>query len=167
MSRRFTVVCAVVLCLAAGAAASDKGNPFAVPPRVDMDEWRLVLAGRGLALPVSIGYAEVSALPRVSVREQLVCPGLFGYFAEWEGPTLDVVLGAAGVKRDFVKVTFAAVDGYSVSYTREEAESHLLILAMVKDGKPLPPAEGFPVRLVARGFTGGHWVRWIKEIRVE
>jgi DMSO/TMAO reductase YedYZ molybdopterin-dependent catalytic subunit len=169
MRRRLTAVCAVLLSLAAGAgaAASDKGNPFAAPPRVDVAEWHLVLAGSGLALPARLGYAEVSALPRVRVREQLVCPGLFGYFAEWEGPSLALLLDSAKVKSDYAKVTFTAIDGYSVSYTREEVESHLLVCAVAKDGKVLPPAEGFPLRLVAGGFSGGHWVRWIREIRVE
>jgi DMSO/TMAO reductase YedYZ molybdopterin-dependent catalytic subunit len=129
--------------------------------------WRLLLTGSGLSNPVELTYEELLAFPTTKGRAQLVCPGLFGYFAEWEGVPLSALLILGKAANGYAKVTFSAVDGYAVSFTREEVEGNRLFLATRVYGKTLPPFEGFPLRLVADGFSGGKWVRWLKEIRVE
>jgi DMSO/TMAO reductase YedYZ molybdopterin-dependent catalytic subunit len=167
MMRRVPALVSVLIFAAAALSAQVTGLPSAPPPRVDVSQWRLVLTGAGLGSPAVLTYGELLELPTVKKREHLVCPGLFAYFADWEGVPLSALLEKGKAGTEYSKVTFAALDGYSVSFTREEVESNLLFLALKVYGKPLPPAEGFPVRLVAEGFSGGKWVRWLKEIRVE
>jgi DMSO/TMAO reductase YedYZ molybdopterin-dependent catalytic subunit len=167
MMRRVPALVSVLVFAAAALSAQVTGLPSAPPPRVDVSQWRLVLTGAGLGSPVVLTYGELLELPTVKKREHLVCPGLFAYFADWEGVPLSALLEKGKAGTEYSKVTFAALDGYSVSFTREEVESNLLFLALKVYGKTLPPAEGFPVRLVAEGFSGGKWVRWLKEIRVE
>lgn len=167
MTRRVPALVAILVFAAAALSAQVAGIPSATPPQVDMSQWRLALTGTGLDNPVVLTYGELLELPTVKKREHLVCPGLFAYFADWEGVPLTSLLEKAKAGGEYSKVTVTALDGYSVSFTREEVESNLLFLALKVYGKTLPPAEGFPVRLVAEGFSGGKWVRWIKEIRVE
>jgi DMSO/TMAO reductase YedYZ molybdopterin-dependent catalytic subunit len=146
--------------------AQERGNPFAGPPSVDISSWRLELTD-GFANPRSLTYEELLAHPTVKKREQLVCPGLFAYYADWEGIPLDILLHEGEVAPDYSKVDFTALDGYTVSFTRSEIEASSLFLAVRVYDRTLPAAEGFPVRLVAGGFSGGKWVRWLKEIRVK
>jgi DMSO/TMAO reductase YedYZ molybdopterin-dependent catalytic subunit len=167
MMRRAPALVAIFVFASAALSAQGKGNPSAVPPQVDVSQWRLALTGAGLGSPAALTYGELLELPTVKKREHLVCPGLFAYFADWEGVPLTSLLEKGKAGGEYSKVTFTALDGYSVSFTREEVESNLLFLALKVYEKTLPPAEGFPVRLVAEGFSGGKWVRWIKEIRVE
>ena len=167
MTRRACAALALLILAAAALFPQAKGNPSAPAPKVDIATWRLQLQGPALARPVALSYEELLGLPAVTRREYLVCPGLFAHSADYEGVPLATILERGKVKGTYVKITFTALDGYSVSFTRNEVESNNLFLALKFYGKTLPPAEGYPVRLVAGGFSGGKWVRWLKEIRVE
>ncbi len=70
-------------------------------------------------------------------RVLLICPAVFADHAEWEGVPL-----------------------------KEEVESHLPYLALKVNVQPLPLQHGYPVRLVAEGLYGGHWVKWLAAIEV-
>jgi DMSO/TMAO reductase YedYZ molybdopterin-dependent catalytic subunit len=167
MRRRFPALAAVLLFSATPLSAQLTGLPSSSPPEVDISRWRLSLTGAALGSPAVLTYEDLMELPTVTHREHLVCPGLFGYFADWEGVPLSALLMKGMAAGNYSKITFIALDGYSSSFTREEVESSLLFLALKVHGRTLPPAEGYPVRLVAGDFTGGKWVRWLKEIRVE
>jgi DMSO/TMAO reductase YedYZ molybdopterin-dependent catalytic subunit len=167
MTRRTCVALTVLLLAPACLFPQAKGNPSAPAPNVDISTWRLRLVGPALASPIALSYEELRRLPAVAKREYLVCPGLFAHSADYEGVPLSAVLERGKAAVTYTKITFTALDGYSVAFTREEVESSNLFLALKFYGKTLPPAEGYPVRLVAGGFSGGRWVRWLSEIRVE
>jgi DMSO/TMAO reductase YedYZ molybdopterin-dependent catalytic subunit len=167
MIRRLFRAFAIFILAAAALSAQAKGSPSAAPPKVDMSTWRLQLVGTGFASPGTLSYEQLLEFPTIEKREYLVCPGLFAYSADWEGVPLSSLLEKGKVESKYSKITFTALDGYSVSFTRDEVESNTLFLALKVYGKTLPPAEGYPVRLVAGGFSGGKWIRWLKEIRVE
>lgn len=136
-------------------------------PDIDAAAWRLEVTGPAVRNPFTLTYEELLRLGTVSKREQLICPGLFAYFADWEGVPLSALLTMGQVDPDYREVTFSAADGYMARFKREEIESHLLFIAVRKNGAPLPREEGFPARIVAVGFTGGRWVRWLMGIEVE
>lgn len=167
MIRRAGAALAILILSAACLFPQAKGNPSAPAPKVDISTWRLRLLGPALASPVALSYEELLGLPSVARREYLVCPGLFAHSADYEGVPLSAILARGKTAATYAKVTVTALDGYSVTFTREEVESNYLFLALRFYGKTLPPAEGYPVRLVAAGFSGGKWVRWLSEIRVE
>jgi DMSO/TMAO reductase YedYZ molybdopterin-dependent catalytic subunit len=41
-----------------------------------------------------------------------------------------------------------------------------LLLAFKVAGEPLTPVHGFPARLVAPGWRGYNWVKWVQSIEV-
>ena len=133
----------------------------------DLSAWRLSLGGKGLGSPLSLSYADLAALPLVKKRVLLICPGFFADYAEWEGVPLSALLEKAKARPDFINVSFNSFDGYTGRFTREEAASHLLFLAIKVNGETLPTTHGYPVRLVAEDLYGGRWVKWIKDIHVE
>jgi sulfoxide reductase catalytic subunit YedY len=133
----------------------------------DLASWRLSLTGRGLGQELSLGYADLLSLPFVKKKVLLICPGFFEGYLEWEGVPISVLLEKARVKPGFTRVTFTSYDGYTERFSREETTKHLLFLALKVNGETLPPAHGYPVRLVAEDFYGGRWAKWIREISVE
>jgi DMSO/TMAO reductase YedYZ molybdopterin-dependent catalytic subunit len=137
------------------------------PPAVDMASWRLVVDGKGVLTGVSFGYEELNGMPSQADRAILICPNFFADYAEWDGVLLEDLLAKAVLKPTWTRIIFFAIDGYSETFSREEIESHRLLLATKVNGEVLPAAHGYPVRLVAEDLVGGRWLKWVREIRVE
>ncbi len=137
------------------------------PIDVDINEWRLEVKGPMVRNPVSLEYEDLSNMMMIKKSVLLICPGFFADYAEWEGVPLSNILKKAEVKKNYKKITFHAMDGYSSSFDREEIENNLFFLSLKVNGETLPKEHGFPVRLVAENFYGGKWVKWIKTIDVQ
>jgi DMSO/TMAO reductase YedYZ molybdopterin-dependent catalytic subunit len=130
-------------------------------------EWRLEVKGAGVEQPLSLSYADLQAMPSVTKKVLLVCPGFFADFVEWEGVPVAALLEKAGVRGSYANVIFTSWDGYAGRFSKDEADSHLLFLALKVNGQTLPPNHGYPVRLVAERLYGGRWVKWITGVTVE
>lgn len=137
------------------------------PIDVDISEWRLEVKGSMVKNPVLLEYEDLSNMMMIKKNVLLICPGFFADYAEWEGVPLSNILKKAGVKRNYKKIIFHAMDGYTSSFDREEIENNLFFLSLKVNGETLPKEHGFPVRLVAEDFYGGRWVKWIKTIDVQ
>jgi DMSO/TMAO reductase YedYZ molybdopterin-dependent catalytic subunit len=95
--------------------------------------------------------------------------------AEWTGVPLAEVLDRAGVKATSRELLFRGADGGKVAaragVTRFERSLSLdvardsdTLLAYAMNGEPLPPAHGYPLRLVVPGWYGVTSVKWLNEI---
>jgi len=96
--------------------------------------------------------------------------------AEWSGVPLRDVLEQAGVAPDAAHVAFTGLDqvermgrrfGFGGSLPLEKALSPEVILAYAMNGAPLPPAHGFPLRVIAPGYIGARSVKWLAEIHLQ
>jgi DMSO/TMAO reductase YedYZ molybdopterin-dependent catalytic subunit len=132
---------------------------------VDAAAWRLTVHGPAASTPLALTIDELGRMPTVKKRAILICPGFFYDYLEWEGVPLAALLEEAGV-RDFERVTFTSVDGYSASFTKAEVDAHLVMVATRGNGVPLPRAHGYPARVVAEDLFGGRWVKYLREIFV-
>ena len=137
------------------------------PQKVDINTWQLEVSGPMVKNPRSLSYQDLLQMQMVRKKVILICPGFFVDYAEWEGVPLSTILEAVGVKGNYQKITFRGLDGYSSSFSRDEAEHNLLFLALKVNGKTIPEEHGFPVRLVAEDILGGRWVKWLKSIEVK
>jgi DMSO/TMAO reductase YedYZ molybdopterin-dependent catalytic subunit len=125
---------------------------FDAIPSIDVDSWRLEVAGRRLS------YADLLALPRRESIAVLDCTS--GWWSEqrWAGARLGDVL--AGVEATEVRVVSAT--GHAWTFPLAEAKE--MLLATHLGDAPLTPAHGFPARLVAPGRRGFQWVKWVARI---
>jgi DMSO/TMAO reductase YedYZ molybdopterin-dependent catalytic subunit len=143
-------------------------NVTGTPPKIDLASWRLVIKGSRVRHQLSLSYPQLLKLKRISKTVDLNCPDFFIDRAEWEGVPLSDLLDRAGVdKKSFNQVIFTSVDGYRGRFTRKEYETHLIFLAVKVNGVVLPPAHGFPTRLVAERIDGDRWIKWLGTIEVE
>ncbi len=161
------------------------------PPAVGLVErWTVAVEG-GVARPVTLGLEDLSRFEQVSIPAVLQCsgngrslykptiPGV-GWAkgavgnAEWSGVRLAEVLERAGVKAGMGHVHLHGADGppmpktpaylRSIPLDRATAASTLLVTRM--NGEPLPILHGGPVRLAVPGWSGNHWIKWLKRLVV-
>jgi DMSO/TMAO reductase YedYZ molybdopterin-dependent catalytic subunit len=129
---------------------------FDVAPAVDVNTWKLRVAGKPLMYDeLASFYDRVTAV--------LDCTG--GWFSEqsWEGVWLNRLLPPGASARSSINVISAT--GYSRRFRIGDAPR--LLLATRLDGSRLSPGHGFPVRLVVPGERGFTWVKWVTSVDAE
>jgi DMSO/TMAO reductase YedYZ molybdopterin-dependent catalytic subunit len=132
-------------------------------PPVDADAWRLRVAGR-VDTPMTLDLVQLSALGEVERDEVLDCTSGWAMRTGWRGTPLRAVLEAAGADPDATPVSVRSVTGWMVRLSPHELDEALLATHVA--GRPLPPANGSPVRLVAPQRRGLDWIKWVDRIEV-
>lgn len=164
-------------------------------PHVDAAAWRLHVEGL-VEQPGEYALdALLARFPRREVTATLVCAGLrraellavaplpgelpWGPDAAstgcWSGIALGDVLREAAPQAAARHVEFLGLDrvvrhgrefGFGGSIDLAKALDGDVLLATHLDGAPLPPAQGFPVRVVVPGWIGARSVKWLSRIVV-
>jgi DMSO/TMAO reductase YedYZ molybdopterin-dependent catalytic subunit len=134
--------------------------------------------------PRTLTLDTIKARPKKEYTLTLECSGnpaaggLIGN-GRFAGTPLAPILKECGLKPDALEVVFFAVDQgtekiRNADYKQNFARTLLLrdalradvLLAYEVNGKPLTNAHGAPVRLVAPGWYGVAWVKWLNRIEV-
>ncbi len=136
------------------------------PKIIDLATYKLKVTGL-VDHPLSLSYDDLRCMPKVTASPALVCPAVFEDEATWSGVPLSYVLGLAGVQSEAKWMAMVAADGYTMYMELSDALKDGNFLAYEWNGQPLPVLHGFPVRAVFPSMTGGRWVKWLLEIRVE
>ncbi|HEX8171252.1 MAG TPA: sulfite oxidase [Thermoanaerobaculia bacterium] len=154
-----------------------------VPRMPDLKTWRLTIDGE-VNRPLTLTIAELKKLPRAEVTCVLQCsgngralhspalPGVQWRYgavgnARWSGVRVKDVLARAGVKSSARHLGMFGSDdppGKVPPFHRSIELAKALddcILAYEMNGQPLPPQHGAPLRLVAPGWAGDHWMKWL------
>ncbi len=158
-------------------------------PKVELNEWRLSIAGQ-VNTPMTFTMADLKRMPRVELVSVLECagngrglfesavPGLqWEYGAvgngRWAGVRLGDLLRRCGIKQPVVEVLFDGADvpigkmpEFKRSVPMKKALDPETILAYEMNGEELPVSHGFPLRLIAPGWAGDSWVKWVTSIEV-
>lgn len=157
---------------------------------IDPGTYRLEVKGQ-VATPLSLGLAEIKALPATEIVAVNQCSGNGrGFFeprvaggqagnglmgnARWTGVPLRAVLDRAGVRAGAVQVQFDGLDGPVAEGTPDFAKALDLdhtrdgevMLAWAMNGAELPFLNGYPLRLVVPGHYGTYWVKHLNEVTV-
>src|SRR5579864_2953563 len=153
-------------------------------PKVEPASWHLRVEGE-VATPLSLSLEDVRGLPRVELVSVLECAGNGRSFyqpavagtqwkygavgnARWAGARLIDVLKKAGYKTSVREVLFNGADvpiGTMPDFMRaipiQKAVHPDTLLAYEMNGQPLTPSHGFPLRVIAPGWAGDSWVKWL------
>ena len=132
-------------------------------PVVDGQTWELLLDG-AVREPLIFSYAHLVDLAEDEMTAVLDCTG--GWYSEqvWRGVRVDRLLAAGGLGETARSLTFESLTGYKRRFAIAEAGD--LLLALFVAGEPLNQGHGFPARLVAPGYRGYDWVKWVGRIHV-
>ena len=145
---------------------------------------------------MTLNYRQLRRLPSVEVPAFIECAGNGRSFfntqqgtpasgtqwglgaigvGNWRGVPLAEVLERAGISRGAVDIMPASLDpDYVTGFDYGSVRRPLpiakafenAILAYELNGQPLPPDNGYPVRLVVPGWVGVANIKWVGQIQV-
>ena len=158
-------------------------------PRVNMNDWRLKVDGE-VATTLTLTMEDLKQLPAIELVSVVECAGNGRAFYEpsmpglqwanggvgngrWRGVRLADVLKRAGVKDSAREILFNGADvpvgtmpDFQRSIPIKKAVDANTLLAYEMNGEVLPVAHGFPLRVVAPGWAGDSWTKWLTSISV-
>ena len=158
-------------------------------PKVNLAEWSLKIDGK-VERPMTVTMADLKKLPRVELPAVLECAGNGRSFYEprvagtqwaygsvgngrWAGVRLGDLLRKAGIQNsateilcDGADVPLGKMPDFQRTVTLAKALHPDTLLAYEMNGQALPVEHGFPLRLIAPGWAGDSWVKWLQHIEV-
>ena len=158
-------------------------------PKVTLEGWSLKIDGV-VEQPMTLTMDDLKKLQRVELGGVLECAGNGRTFYEphvagtqwafgsvgnerWAGVRLRDVLRKAGVKDsakailcDGADVPIGKMPDFQRTIPVDKALHSDTLLAYEMNGQPLPVEHGFPLRLIAPGWVGDSWVKWLQHIEV-
>jgi sulfite oxidase len=158
-------------------------------PTVKLSEWSLKIDGK-VDHPMTLTLDDLKKFPRVELVGVLECAGngrkfydprmagtqwAFGSVGNgrWTGVRLRDVLQKAGIQSaatqilcDGADVPLAKMPDFQRTLTVQKALDPDTLLAYEMNGQPLPMEHGFPLRVIASGWAGDSWVKWLQHIEV-
>ncbi len=154
------------------------------PPDIDPRQHRLLIHGM-VDRPLIFSMEELKRFPSVSRILFLECPGNTGKTAledgastvqqthgktscsEWTGVPLSLLLREAGVQKGaYWLVAEGAEKGSRAQSVPLEKAMDDALVAYGQNGEPLRPEQGFPIRMLLPGCTGGVNTKWLRRIKV-
>jgi len=143
-----------------------------VTPQVDASSWRLRVGGL-VESPFELTFDELLALDLVEEPVTLACVSnevggdLVGN-AVWLGVPLASLLERAGPLPGATQVIGRSTDGFTAGFPTELAlDGRVAMVAVGMNGEPLPPAHGYPARLVVEGLYGYvSATKWLTELEL-
>jgi sulfite oxidase len=158
-------------------------------PTVNLNDWSLKVDGK-VDHPISFTLADLKKLPRVELVGVLECAGNGRKFYEphvagtqwafgsvgngrWTGVRLRDVLQKAGIQSSAQQILLDGADtplgtmpDFQRTITTAKALDPDTLLAYEMNGQALPVQHGFPLRVIAPGWAGDSWVKWLQHIEV-
>lgn len=149
-----------------------------VVPKVDATAWRLRIHGKGVTRPLTLSFGDLLRREPIERDITLTCVsnevgGPYVGNARWIGVRLAELLADCGVRPPSKggpadQLVARSVDGMTIGSPVEEVmDGRDALLALGMNGRPLPFAHGFPVRMVVPGLYGYvSACKWIEDIEL-
>jgi DMSO/TMAO reductase YedYZ molybdopterin-dependent catalytic subunit len=137
--------------------------------KVDLRRWRLEVDGH-VKNPLRLTYEQIISLPSIERKVLQICPGFFANHGRWKGISMSELLKMVKAEKGVTYVTVKGPRGASEKVERfpiQDILSNKVFLAYQVNGQILPQKHGFPIRIVAEGYYGDDWVKYVDLITVE
>ena len=141
-------------------------NSIRGPQYIDKKSYRLKITGL-INNPGTYTYDDlVNKFQHYKKVVRLDCMEGWGATILWEGLLVRDLLKEAIPSPKAKVVIFHSYDGYTTSFPVDYITNNNIMIAYRMNDVVLPPARGFPFRLVAESKWGYKWIRWITEIEM-
>jgi len=135
-------------------------------PLVEREDWRLEVDG-ACASPLSLGFADLLALPQVSVEADFHCvTGWSVLDLAFTGVALETVLALARPTAEATHLMCHGADGYSTNLPLVEATKPDVLLVHAAEGAPLGAEHGGPVRVVVPQLWAWKGAKWVRRLEL-
>jgi DMSO/TMAO reductase YedYZ molybdopterin-dependent catalytic subunit len=144
-----------------------------VTPTVDVADWKLRIHGL-VDRETTLSWDELIALPLFEQYVTIACVsnevgGRLVGNAKWTGVRLRDVLEIAGVQPSATQLVGRSVDGWTAgmptAWVMDPSREPMIAVKM--NDEPLPPAHGFPARLIIPGLYGYvSATKWLAELQL-
>jgi DMSO/TMAO reductase YedYZ molybdopterin-dependent catalytic subunit len=130
-----------------------------VLPKVSSAQWQLRIHGM-VDRPMTLTYDELIQKPMIDRDITLTCVseavgGNFIGNAQWQGTLLAPILRKARIQRGADQIVMRDVHGMTIGVATDPTlDGRDSMLAVAMNGKVLPQAHGYPVRVVIPGLYG-------------
>ena len=136
---------------------------------VDLNDWRLEVTGR-VGTPLQLAYSQILTMSATERNVLLICRGFFANHGRWKGISMGKLLERVRMQTDVTQVTFSAprdAGGDEATFPLADILSDRVFLAYGVNSVTLPKKHGFPLRLVAEGYPGSVWVKYVSRVRLD
>ncbi len=138
-------------------------NSFAGTPQINLNTFRLAIDGE-VNNPIQLNIREVEKLPFTSMVIRHVCVEGWAAIVQWGGVRLRDLAALVQPKSNVRYVFFESADGYYDSWDLASVLHPQTLLAYQKNEKPLPAANGAPLRLASPVKLGYKQSKWITRV---
>lgn len=137
------------------------------PIEIDIDTYRLRIRGL-VENELDFTFEEIKGMESVRKEVVLDCTGVFTDWGVWTGVPLKNLLALASPLPEAEKALFSAVDdSYTSSLDLKDINHNGIMVAYHFNDNEFHLYHGYPLRIVAEGWVGGKWVKWLGEIHIE
>jgi len=169
-------------------------NNGKIPDNIDAKSWTLTIDGESVTKPVTLSLAELKSKFKAHTYQLVIECGGNGRSefspptkgnqwkqgavscAQWTGVRLRDVLEYVGIKSDAKYIGYYGTDAHlsgdlnktviSRGIPIDTAMNDEVLLAWSMNGKDIPMAHGFPLRLVVGGWPASVSGKWLKRLAV-
>ena len=133
----------------------------APPPVIDMRTWTFETYGL-IETPLKLSYAELKELPTVSTRQDHTCVDhVTTRGHDFEGVAFQTIVDLCKPDPDCQWVLVECDGGYTITHPITTP----MVLIYKRNGQPLEPVNGYPLRLWALGEWGWKTPKWVRRIK--
>ncbi|MBW4677581.1 MAG: molybdopterin-dependent oxidoreductase [Desmonostoc geniculatum HA4340-LM1] len=138
-------------------------NTYNFTPQIDPVRFRLKIDGE-VNNPMQLSMADIQKLPLTSMVIRHICVEGWAAIVQWGGVRLQDLLALVKPKSGVRYVYFQSVDGYYESWDIASAIHPQTLMAYQKNGQPLSPDNGAPIRLASPIKLGYKQSKWVTQI---
>jgi len=129
-------------------------------------EWDLAISGL-VERPFTIGFAELEALPSVTVTTDIHCVTKWSKFdTSWTGVRVRDLFERAGVRPEATHVIGHAEHGYTANVPLVDVVRDDSLVVYAYEGEPIEPIHGGPVRLLLPRLYFWKSPKWLRRLEL-
>ncbi len=138
-------------------------NTFDLTPAIDPAQFRVAIDGN-VNHPMQLSLTDLQKLPLTSMVIRHVCVEGWAAIVQWGGVRLRDLVALVQPKAGVRYVYFKSADGYYESWDLASAMHPQTLMVYQRNGKPLEPDNGAPLRLASPVKLGYKQSKWVTQI---